>query len=213
MELFLRTSFAFPVVVFSFLLCISVLYWITVALGVLEVDSLDFEVDAGTETSYAEGIGGLLLKLGLKDVPVTLWLTLLVFFSWLFCYFAELLMLRFLPLGLLRYPLGVGVVVISLLMAVPCTRVLTLPLRPLFCKAKGVSSKSLLGQVVVVRSARVTSTQGEATMDDGGAGLILRVRADEANSYQRGDRLVLLEYTEADHAYRVITENDFNGIE
>ena len=212
MELFLQTAFAFPVVFFSFLLCVSVLYWLTVALGVLDVDSLDFEADAGSEASYAEGLGGLLFKLGLKDVPITLLLTLLVFFGWLFCYFAELLLLRFLPLGLLRYPLGVVLVLASLFLAVPFVRVLTMPLRPLFRKAKGVTSTSLLGQVVVVRSSKVTRTYGEANMENGGAGLILRIRADESLGYVRGDRLVLLEYLEADHAYRVVTEDEFNGI-
>ena len=212
MDLFLQTSFSFPVVVFSFLLCVAVLYWITVACGVLDAESLDIEPDVGADNSYAEGIGGLLLKLGLKDVPITLLLTLLVFFAWLFCYFAELLVLRFMPLGLLRYPLGVVAGFAALMLAVHCVRLLTRPLRPLFRKVRGATSKSLLGRVVVVRSGQVSATQGEATMDDGGAGLILRIRADESHGYKRGDRLVLLEYLDAEHAYRVISEDEFNGV-
>ena len=49
-------------------------------------------------------------------------------------------------------------------------------------------------------------------LEDGGAGLILKVRADEALGLKRGDRVVLLEYLEAQHAYRVITEDEFRGI-
>jgi len=86
------------------------------------------------------------------------------------------------------------------------------PLRPLFLKLEATTSKSVLGQVAIVRSGRVTAAQGEATLEDGGAGLILRVRADEAHGFKRGDRVVLLEYLEAEHAYRVITEDEFKGI-
>ena len=86
------------------------------------------------------------------------------------------------------------------------------PLRPLFHKVEAISSKSVLGQVAVVRSGRVTASHGEAVLEDGGAGLILRVRADEALGFKRGDRVVLLEYLAAEHAYRVITEEEFRGV-
>jgi hypothetical protein len=214
MELFLQTSLSYPVVLLSFALCVAILYWFIAALGIVEVDLLDIEVESSLENHslQPEGLAGLLLKLGLNGVPVTLILTLLFFFAWLFCYFAELLLLRFLPLGILRYPLGLVVVLVVLVLAVPVVGMLTRPLRPLFRKLEATSSKSVLGQIAVVRSGRVSLTQGEATLEDGGASLILRVRADEAQGFKRGDRVVLLEYLEAEHAYRVITEEEFKGI-
>jgi len=214
MELFLQTSLSFPVVLLSFALCVAILYWFIAALGIIEVDLLDIEVESSLENHslQPEGLAGLLLKLGLNGVPVTLILTLLFFFAWLFCYFAELLLLRFLPLGILRYPLGLVVVLAALVLAVPVVGMLARPLRPLFRKLEATSSQSVLGQIAVVRSGRVSLTQGEATLEDGGAGLILRVRADETQGFKRGDRVVLLEYLEAEHAYRVITEEEFKGI-
>ncbi|CAD5107516.1 hypothetical protein [Zestomonas carbonaria] len=208
MELFLQTSLSFPVVLLSFLLCVAILYWLVAALGLVEVDVLDIEADS----LQPEGLAGVLLKLGLNGVPVTLVLTLLFFFAWLICYFAELLLLRFLPLGILRYPLGVAVALASALVAVPLVGFLVRPLRPLFRKLEASGSQSLLGQVALVRSGRVTPDFGEATLEDGGAGLILRIRAADALGLKRGDRVVLLEYLEAEHAYRVITEDEFRGI-
>ena len=79
-------------------------------------------------------------------------------------------------------------------------------------QVEAISSKSVLGQVAVVRSGRVTASHGEAVLEDGGAGLILRVRADEALGFKRGDRVVLLEYLAAEHAYRIITEEEFRGV-
>ena len=214
MELFIQTALSFPVVVLSFALCVAILYWLGAAMGIVDVDLLDIEVDSALENHslQPEGLAGLLLKLGLNGVPVTLILTLLFFFAWFLCYFAELFLLRFLPLGILRYPLGLLVIAAALIAVVPVVSLLVRPLRPLFLKLEATTSKSVLGQVAIVRSGRVTAAQGEATLEDGGAGLILRVRADEAHGFKRGDRVVLLEYLEAEHAYRVITEDEFKGI-
>ena len=209
MELFIQTSLAFPVVVLSFALCVVILYWLVAALGILEVDLLDIEVESSLQP---EGLAGLLLKWGLNGVPVTLILTLLCFFAWTLCYFAELLLLRFLPLGILRYPLGALVVLGALVLAVPLVSLLVRPLRPLFLKLEAATGQSVLGQTAIVRSGRVTLAQGEATLADGGAGLILRVRADEARGFTRGDPVVLLEYLEGENAYRVIAEDEFKGL-
>src|SRR5690606_16110723 len=125
------------------------LYWCVAALGLIDVDVLDAEMGTSLEDAsfQPEGLAGLLLKFGLSGVPVTLVLTLLFFFSWLFCYFAQLLVLRFLPLGMLRYPLGLVLTVAALLLAVPICRALVRPLRPLFLKLHAPTHRSLLGQV------------------------------------------------------------------
>ncbi|WP_304639431.1 OB-fold-containig protein [Pseudomonas sp.] len=212
MNLFLQTALSFPVVLLSALLCLAILYWIVVALGLVDIDLLDFNLD-GAESGFsnAEGLGGLLLKLGFRDVPVTLLFTLLTFFAWLFAYFIELLALRFVPLGWLRYPVGLAVLVGCVMLALPLVRIVSAPLRPLFRKFNSDTTRSVLGQTAVVRSGRVTTSNGEALLENGGAGLILRIRAEESLGFKRGDRVVLLEYLQAEHAYRVISEDEFNG--
>jgi len=209
MEIFLQTALSFPTALFSFLLCLAVIYWAIVAFGMIEVDVLDIEADSLLDGS---GLAGLLIKFKLDGVPVTLVLTLLFFFSWFFTYFVELFILSHLSLGLLRYPLGALLAVGALFLAAPISAAICRPLRPLFHKMEATSSRSVLGQTAVVRSGRVTLEHGEAVLEDGGAGLILRVRADEAQAFKRGDRVVLLEYLEAQHAYRVITEDEFRGL-
>ena len=212
MEIFLQSALSFPTVLFSFLLCVAILYWCVAAVGILDVDLLDIEADSALDNVQPEGLAGLLLKLGLNGVPVTLVLTLLFFFAWMASYFVELLLLRHLPLGLLRYPLGLLISAGALVVAVPICAALCRPLRPLFRKLEATTTKSVLGQTAVVRSGRVTLSHGEAVLEDGGAGLILRVRADEARGFTRGDRVVLLEYLAGEHAYRVVTEDEFQGL-
>ena len=59
--------------------------------------------------------------------------------------------------------------------------------------------------VLGVPSPQVTPTQGQAALEDGGAGLILQVRA-EAGQFKRDDRVVLVDYLAAQNAYRVIQD-------
>lgn len=213
MEIFLQTVLSFPTVLFSFMLCLAVIYWAVVAMGMLDVDLLDFEADSLLDSAHAtEGLAGLLIKFKLNGVPVTLVLTLLTFFGWFLTYFAELYILSHLPLGWLRYPLGLLLAMVALFLAAPISAAICSPLRPLFHKMEATSSQSVLGQTAVVRSGRVTLEHGEAVLENGGAGLILRVRADETQAFKRGDRVVLLEYLQAQHAYRVITEDEFRGL-
>jgi hypothetical protein len=95
---------------------------------------------------------------------------------------------------------------------VPLTAVLCRPLRRLFRKLEAPLARSLLGQVATVRSGTVSPRFGEADLDDQGAGLILRIRAEESAGFRRGDRVVLLEYLEGEHAYRVLGEDEFKGL-
>lgn len=214
MSLFLHTALSFPVVVFSFLLCLAIFYWLIVAMGMLEADLLDIDVSSALETEAGslEGVAGLLNKWGLTGIPLTLILTLLFFFAWLISYYAELLVLSALPLGLLRYPVGLFVASASVLVSVLVIALLIRPLRPLIRKLGATGEKSMLGQCVKVRTAKVTATFGEATLEDGGAGLILHIRADEALGFKRGDSLVLIEYLKNQNAYRVVSEQAFNGL-
>ena len=151
MEIFLQTALSFPTVLFSFLLCLAIVYWAIVALGLVEVDLLDVEADS---LLAGDGVAALLSKLKLNGVPVTLVLSLLFAGSWFLSYFAELLVLSHLPLGLLRYPLGLVVAVVALGLSLPVAALICSPLRPLFHKAEAVTSKSVLGQTAMVRSGR-----------------------------------------------------------
>lgn len=214
MDIFLQNALAFPTLIFSFLLSLMMVYWFFAALGAVEIDVLDIQSDSALEGDglQMEGLAGLLLKLGLGGVPITIVLTLLAMFSWIISYLTESLLLSHLPLGWLRYPLGLGVAVGMLALAVPLAAACCKPLRKLFLKLEASTAQSLLGQMAVVRSSRVTLSHGEATLENGGAGLILKVRAEESAGFKRGDHVVLLEYLEAENAYRVLSEDEFKGI-
>lgn len=230
MELFFSTISSFPTIIYTFLIFVAVIFWGIAALGLLDIDVLDFggvDTDIGgvdgsdghldvTHTSDIQGgwFAGLLMKLGLDSVPLTIILTVFFFIGWALCYFAQLLLFS-IPLGILRIPVGIVIFLASIFPAAYLTGWTCKPLRKIFKKLNeeqnATSAASLIGQVAIVRSGKVTETFGEAIYDDKGAGLHLRIRADESLGLQRNDRVVLIEYLE-NGAYKVVSEDEFNGL-
>lgn len=206
MELFWAVSLGFPVVIPSFLLCLAGIYWLLTTVGLFDMDLVE-----GDGAAPLASVSGLLFKLGLAGLPLTLVLTVLFFLTWLFSYFSCLALFHLVEAGMLRHFLGAILLAGSFTTAIPATGKLTLPLRPLFRNLAAPPGTSLLGQVAIVRSEKVTSRHGEALFADGGAGLILRIRAPETEGFKRGDRVVLLSYCEAEHSYGVISEQELYG--
>ena len=215
MELFLGIFFSFPVIIFSALLTICILYWFVTALGLLSIDCLDFDISFSDTYSDIPptGFGGLLMKYGFNEVPMTLIITLISLIGWSICYFAfRLLILPLYDLTLFYYLAGIVLLIIAFILAVYLTAIIIKPIRPLFKKMLITHNhKSLLGQVIEIRSSIVTKTKGQAICEDGGAGLILEVRCDESYQFNRGDKAVILNYDENTNFYEIISLKDFNG--
>jgi hypothetical protein len=205
MDLFLDIALSFPTVVLSLLLAVLLGYWALAVLGLFDLDAINTSVLPDGDALEVGGISGLLMKLGLDGVPLTLIFTLIVLLAWLGCYYVDYMLLRQWPEGALRSAVSWLAVPACLLAATPFAGLLLQPLKPLFRKVQVTNDVSLLGRTAIVRSPLVDEVRGQAEIDDGGAGLILQVRA-PAGRFARGDRVVLVEYLAAANAYRVIAE-------
>lgn len=221
MDPFYQNIASFPTIFFTFLLAITLLYWLVAVLGFVDIDVLDFDIpdadgaldvnpDSGLSTP--DVLAGLMLRFGLVGVPVTIIISFISLTGWLVCYYAVHFLLWMVPEGFLRYLAGIPLLIASLYLAVMITSVIIKPLRPLFQKAQQETVKHILGQTAVVRTSRVDNGFGEALLEDGGAGLILNVRAIGNEQFNRGDRVVLLEYIKDQHVYRVVSEKEFSGL-
>ena len=85
-------------------------------------------------------------------------------------------------------------------------------MRPIFKKMEQDVEKLVMGQTAIVRTSRVDNDFGEALLDDGGAGLILKIRSTGSNTHKQGDRVVLIEYLKELNVFRVISEEEFKGL-
>ncbi len=221
MDPFYQNIASFPTAVFTFVLAICVLYWLFAVLGVVDIDMLDIDgldIDgaeanfgAGNEASTANALAGVMLKFGLHGVPVTIILSFLSLFGWLVSYYGVHFLSALIPSGLFRFLFGLLILMGAFWIAVLITAVIIKLLRPLFQKVEQQTIKRVLGQTAVVRTSKVTDSFGEAIFNDGGAGLILKVRTSNNQVFAKGDKVVLLEYLEASNIYRVISEQEFNA--
>lgn len=222
MDPFYQNIASFPTAVFTLLLAVCVLYWLSAVLGLVSVDVLDFDIpesvgaedlNADSSASGPDVLAGLMLKFGLYGVPVTIIVSILSLVGWLLCYYLVYFSLGYAPEWLAaswaRYVIGLPLLVGSLYVAVLVTAQLIKPLRPLFLKSSQETVKYVLGQTAIVRTSRVDNDFGEATLDDGGAGLILKIRTAGDVRFVKGDRVVAIEKIAGTDYYRVVSEQEF----
>ena len=227
MQTFLDIISSFPTVIFTVALLVASGYWLLTLLGLFELNVLDFGdaggdlggdlggelsgdiggdgVDAGDAGGELGGFAAVLLKFGLDGLPLALIFTAVSLVGWVLSYLAEVLVLR--PLGwgaMMHWVVGAGLILMAILIALPIAGLILQPIKPLFRSQPAPDASAFLGREVVVRSPQVTLEHGEADLDDGGAGLILKIRAHPELDFKRGDKVVLVEYLPEPNAYRVI---------
>ena len=215
---FHQTVTSFPTVIYTVLLIVCALYWIVAVAGIVDLEILDIDldgdIDAADSDSIQEGIAGLLHRLGLAGVPLTIVVTLISIVGWLLCYystfFGATLVPNFWPIKLV---VGLIVFLVATYIAILVTAQLIKPLRTMFKKLDYDETKYILGQVVIVRSGLVDQKRGEAELDDGGAGLILNIRATGDDTFSKGDEVVVVEYIEESNLYRVVSKAEFGTID
>ncbi|WP_370979464.1 DUF1449 domain-containing protein [Agaribacterium sp. ZY112] len=212
-------AFSFPVAIYTVFLGVMVVLWLVTLLGVLDLDFLDFDVDLdgdvdidlNMDSPTAEAVAGFLISWGLVGVPITIMLTVLALSAWIVCYYIVYFLFGFIPSGVLQYVAGLPALVFSFFIAVKVTAVLIKPLKPLFKKVGRTIEKTVLGQVATVRSSKVTSSFGEAVINDLGADLLLKIWTDQPNSLSKGDKVVPIEYDSVKGTYLVVPESEFKN--
>lgn len=205
---------SFPTVIFTLLLVLCVLYWVVAVLGLVDLDILDMDfdgdVDAADSIEAQTGLAGLLLKFGLAGVPLTITLTILSLIGWLLSYYISYFLRGLVPSGpllwLLSIPVFIGVTYISVMLTAQIIK----PIRKLFNRLNVDETKHIIGQTVTVRSAVVNSERGEGLMNDGGAGILLNIRAFNDTEFVKGDKVVVIEKLNDANLFRVVSESEFN---
>jgi hypothetical protein len=227
MDDFLAASLSFPTVVFTVLLLIAMAYWLFVIIGAIGLDALDFDHDTGGTGGdagdgadhgdadhgdahhghSAEGLGllpTLLWVLKLNQVPMTIVLSSVFFWSWLVCH----LSMHYVVGYEAHWSIEVGLFVGALAFAFPLTSLALRPVAPLFRSPPAQRRAALIGKIVNVDTSQVDSNFGTAKAEDGGAGLIVQIRCESANTLKRGDRALVLSFDEAREVYEVTPIDD-----
>jgi hypothetical protein len=164
---FLHIALSFPTVIFTFLLVVVAVYWLTVITGLFEAD------DDAT-------------WLGLGGVPAGVTLSLLIALAWLLCLIGSVLA----PAGAL-----IAVPFAAVALAWLAVRGLLTPLRKLFPEGDTRSRGDFVGQMCVIRTGTATPDfgQAEVTAADGSSAVV-QVRTTGQDRLARGDNALIFEY-------------------
>ena len=199
---------SFPTVVYSLLVIVCIFYWLVAFLGVIDFDILD--MDAGDMGGEGASAAGLAMKLGLTGVPLPITVSLLSLIGFLLSYYAVHFSYPLVP-DTLEFIAALVIFVVTLIASIILTGIVIKPLRRFFQIADQHVEKNIVGRTGIVRTGRVDKNFGEAVIEDGGAGLIVKVRPYNEEEFKRGDRVVLLEYSEIENIYKVISEAEFKS--
>ena len=209
--IFITKISLYPTIVFTGLVMFVTLYWLVSLLGMADMDTVDIG-DASCESSNLTSSGfvsGLLLKFGLYGVPLIVILSLISLIGWLLSYFYTSFLHQNFDSGILYYLFGTGALIFVLVISMWLTGIIISPIRNKIAKIPRRNAASNIGKIAVVRTLSVTDKHGEVELNDGGAGLILKIRSDiNDGSLKQGDRVMLVEYLEAANTYRVTPVKD-----
>ena len=203
----------YPTIIFTGLVMFVTLYWVVSLLGMADMDSVDLGESGGdADVSTLSSTGfftGLMLKLGLYGVPLIIILSLISLIGWLLSYLYTSFLHQYFDSGVLYYLFGTGALIFVLVVSMWLTGIIISPIRKNIAKIPKRNSSNNVGKIAVVRTLSVTDKHGEAELNDGGAGLILKIRSDSNDGLlKQGDRVMLVEYLKDANTYRVAVVED-----
>ena len=221
-ELF-NAAISSPNIIPTALLGLVLLYWLTVVIGALDFDALDFDVDTDIDTEVDAEVGpvtdaevnvadvnadggvslswfnSILVFFNMSKVPFMLFLTSLVLPLWVIAIMTNHY------LGIDSFLGGLIVLVPAFMLSLFFAKLLTLPFVKLFAhmQKEDSESKTAIGKICVA-STLITDTKiGQAQVATSGSPLLLNVITSTGHALKSGDSALVVEYLKDRHLYLV----------
>ena len=235
MQHLLELALSFPTVLYTVLLGVSLVYWILVLIGAAKVELAgDGALDGAADMDFGggghevgdiggshEGVGhhdvgdvgggdgdidvgeshaGMLSALKLRSAPLTVVAGCVVLFAWI----ESMIAMQIWDNTIAK----VATLVLAPLLALFPTSIAIRPLARVFVPHEVTRNHQLVGKICRIRTGHVDAGFGEATLEDGGAGLIVRVRIDTGEQLKRGDEALIVDYDEEKQQFTVAPMDD-----
>jgi hypothetical protein len=162
--------------------------------GVIEGAADDFG-DGDFGDGDAGGSAGIMAALKLRSAPATVVLSLIVLFAWIVTVLGVKGIEAALPGdGFVTTFAKIALLVLAPIVALFPTSFAVRPLARIFTPLKATTREQLVGKLCTIRTGTVTDRFGEAMLEDGGAGVVVRVRVESGEKLGRGDKAVIVGY-------------------
>lgn len=161
----------------TILLILVLIYWLTVILGIIDIDFFDFDIDFDI-ADCAEGLDGLqaiLAYFNLKEIPLMVILSILSLVFWILSMLLYLLPIT--PGGLLNGVLLIPTIIMSFFM----TKLMSSPLKGLFKNMyyKGTEDEEkVIGHLVILCCDLEKGRLGQAEVKQEGASILINVKCE-----------------------------------
>lgn len=204
----LTAATAFPTAIYTVLLGVVLVYWLLAIIGMVDFESsgidLDIETHADASVDDLGTLASYVVAFGLHGVPFSIVVSLLVLVGWTLSFLAGVTVLAWVPTDILKWLVGLVVLVVAFALSIVITARLVRPLRGLFVHHTAQSNASLVGQTCRVLTGTVDERQGRAEVAQRGASINIRVWSPSPNSLKRGDTALITEYDAGTHRYLVM---------
>jgi len=203
----LRTSVTGVNIIPTALLGLVVLYWLTVIIGVLDIDFLDFDIDTDIDVDGAANpFQGFLAFLNFGGVPVMLVLSIIFLCFWVLSMLAHLL--PFETGGVM----GAVLFIPSLLISIAIAKLICKHLAGLFVESHETNSKAyeLEGKLCTLLCELSLGRLGQAEVMLDNAFITINVKLEEPQNLQKGDSALVLK-KDPDKDFYIITKFERMG--
>lgn len=156
------------------------------AAGGAEGHDVDIDADGGA--------GGVMAALKLRSAPATVVLSVLILFSWFLAVAAMQVIEAVALTGTGATLFRLAVLVLTPILSLLPTSLAVRPLAKVFSPPVAQRHEGLVGKMCTIRTGTVNERFGEALLEDGGAGVVVRVRIDTGQKLGRGDQAVIVGY-------------------
>ena len=209
MNALLQLIFSWPAVLLTVPVMVALVYWVLAFIGVLDIDLVDADIDIDMPEDVGAGFSGLLYNLGLSGVPLPLSISLWLIFAWVpTLYASQWLMPQLVDGGIFSWLIGIAILLISIAITLPVTVIAIKPLVRFYITHEAPSNQSICGKICEITTLEVTESFGQAALEDGGAGLILKVRSKTPNQLKKGSKALIVEYDAQDSSYWILESEE-----
>ena len=155
------------------------------------------------------GNAGIIGALKLRSAPATVVLSGILLFSWIFTMLGMRGVEALLPEPAIALTVAkVALLVVAPLLSLFPTSLAVRPLARVFTPVKATTHDALVGKLCTIRTGTVTDRFGEAMLEDGGAGVVVRVRVESGEKLARGDQAVIVGYDADKQEFTVAPMDD-----
>jgi hypothetical protein len=182
------------------------MYWISVILGFLDIEIFDFDLDLDLDTEIeGVGAGGILGILNVGSIPFSIWMSIFALQMWVYSVVFNLALDAIpdfrLPNGL-RFIIGA---ILFIPIAATVTKFATTPLKKAF-EVKSITKHDFVGKVCIVTSSEVNEQFGTAEIRIGNSPQIIDIRAKPDEEIKRDEKALIYQYDDEQDVFYVTSD-------